>query len=43
METRIKKKSLDYNIRRIIFFVQLPPLDVFALTLIKHGVPGLLP
>jgi hypothetical protein len=43
METGTKKRYLDHNIRRIDNFVQLPPLDVFALTLVKHGVLSLVP
>jgi len=42
METETRKKYLDYNIRGINNFVQLPP-DAFALALVKHGVPGLVP
>jgi hypothetical protein len=42
METETRKRYLDYNIRGINNFVQLPP-DALALALVKHGVPGLVP
>ncbi len=43
METRTRKKYLDHNIKKIDNFVQLTPLDVFTLTLVKHSVLSLFP
>ncbi len=42
METETRKRYLDHNIRGINSLVQLPR-DAFALALVKHGLPGLVP